>query len=226
MQAQGRLQFKGVAFDLDGLMFNTEELYFLTARETAVEFGGDFNREIMRSIMGRRGAESIETLRRMTGLGDAVEGFVAEVRTRFQSRLDDFCRPSPGLDRLLDRLDSLGIPRGVATSSSRAHAERLLNRHALINRFMFILSAEDVRRGKPDPEIYFTASRRLNAEPREIVVLEDSPAGIAAAKAAGAFAVAAPHEHSPAEGLAAADLIVRTLADDQLIQLFERSRIS
>ena len=222
MQVQGRFGFKGVAFDLDGLMFNTEDLYFETAREVMAEFGGEFTREIMRSIMGRRGVESLETLRRMTGLGDSVDGFVAEVRTRFQSRLDDYCRPSHGLQELLDRLDTLGVPRGVATSSSRSHAERLLKRHELMNRFMFILSAEDVRQGKPDPEIYLTASRRLNAEPREIVVLEDSPAGIAAAKAAGAYAVAAPHEHSPAEGLAAADLIVNTLADDRLILLFQK----
>ena len=76
-----------------------------------------------------------------------------------------------------------------------------------------MLASEDVTRGKPDPEIYQLAAQRFGVPAASMLVLEDSPAGLAAAKGAGAFAVGVPHEHSPAEALAAADLIVSRLDD-------------
>ena len=94
---------------------------------------------------------------------------------------------------------------------------RLIERHGLRPHFAFILAAEDVTNGKPDPEIYRTAARRFEIDPSRPLVLEDSAPGLAAAKAAGAFAVGVPHEHSPAEGLTAADLIVPRLDDAALL---------
>ena len=107
----------------------------------------------------------------------------------------------------------------MATSSRRAYAERLLPRHGLADRFDFVLASEDVTLGKPDPEIYRKAVERFGLPADSVLVLEDSPAGLAAAKGAGAFAVGVPHEHSPAEGLHAADLIVPRLDDPALLAL-------
>ena len=84
-----------------------------------------------------------------------------------------------------------------------------------------MLASEDVTLGKPDPEIYQLAAQRFGVPARSMVVLEDSPAGLAAARGAGAFAVGIPHEHSPVEALEAADLIVTRLDDPSLLHLIE-----
>ncbi len=133
--------------------------------------------------------------------------------------MDDAVHPTPGLFVLLDRLKHLGLPLAVATSSRHAYADRLLTRHGLRDRFTFVLASEDVTRGKPDPEIYHLAAERFGVPAGSVVVLEDSPAGVAAATAAGAIAVGVPHEHSPAEGLGAAALIVPRLDDPALLDL-------
>ena len=130
---------------------------------------------------------------------------------------------SPGLLVLLDHLKSRAIPAAVATSSSRAYADRLLNGHAIRDRFAFVLGSEDVQNGKPDPEIYLKASARLGKEPKSVLVLEDSRAGVEAARAAGAYVVGVPHEHSPADGLHRADLIVPRLDDPALLARLGRS---
>jgi HAD superfamily hydrolase (TIGR01509 family) len=120
---------------------------------------------------------------------------------------------------LLDRLHDAGLPLAVATSSQRAYAEGLLQSHGLRSRFEFILASEDVTHAKPDPEIYLAAVGRLGFEPATVLVLEDSPPGILAAKAAGTFAVGIPHDHSPADALQSADLIVDRLDDPSLLRL-------
>src|SRR5262249_57045895 len=98
----------------------------------------------------------------------------------------------PGAAELLGRLAGRGVPVAVATSSPRVHVDRVLGPHRLVERFGFILTCEDVRRGKPDPEIYRKAAERFGCTPGEMVVLEDSPNGLKAAKAAGARCVVIP----------------------------------
>jgi HAD superfamily hydrolase (TIGR01509 family) len=133
--------------------------------------------------------------------------------------MDTAVHPTAGLFALLARLERRGLPRAVATSSRRAYAATLLERHGLAGHFAFVLSGEDVTRGKPDPEIYLTAAARFGVPPGRMLVLEDSAAGVAAAKAAGALVVAVPHEHSPAARLAAADHIVARLDDPVVLAL-------
>ena len=163
-------------------------------------------------------AQSWQTL---AGVEEPVEDFLADVRRRFYALMDTVVHPMPGLFVLLDRVHALALPAAVATSSRQSYAERLLVRHGLQNRFAFVLASEDVTRGKPDPEIYRLAARRFGVAAGSMLVLEDSPAGLAAAKEAGAVAVGIPHEHSPQEALAAADLVVARLDDPILLRLLE-----
>ena len=121
-------------------------------------------------------------------------------------------------------LGRLGLPLAVGTSSGREYAERLLRGHGLRDRFAAVLCREDVARHKPDPEVYRTAAARLGVEPSALMVLEDTPTGLAAAKAAGAFAVGIPHNYSPASDLAGADLIVPKLDDPALLARIELGR--
>ena len=157
----------------------------------------------------------------MPALKSPIEEFLADVRKRFHDVMDTVVHPMPGLFVLLDRLHRLAVPAAVATSSRHSYADRLLVRHGLQNRFDFVLASEDVTLGKPDPEIYRLAAERFGVPAKAMLVLEDSPAGIAAAKGAGAVAVGVPHEHSPEEGLRAADLVVTRLDDPTLLRLIE-----
>ncbi|HEV3120817.1 MAG TPA: HAD family phosphatase [Isosphaeraceae bacterium] len=210
---------RAVVFDLDGLMFDSEALYHRVASALLAARGKEFTPEMMRTMLGRRAAEVTSVLREMAGLEESVEEILAETRSRFYALMDTEVRYMPGLEILLDHLRALGLPLAVATSSRRSYAERLLGGHGLLERFEFLLTSEDVMRGKPDPEIYLSAAARFGVAPVAMAVLEDSPPGIAAARAAGAFAIAVPHEHSPASGLAEAHLIVSRLDDPALLGL-------
>ena len=206
-----------VAFDLDGLMFDTEALFFRVASEMVQARGKTFHVDIMRAMIGRQPSESGLALKTLAGLEEDPEFLMAEATERFMALVDTAVHPTPGLIHLLDLLDERAMPLAVATSSHRKYAERLLDRHKLIERFALVLAREDVTRHKPDPEIYATVATRFGIEPASLLVLEDTPTGLAAAKGAGAFAVGVPHEHSPASDLQAADLIVAQLDDPALL---------
>jgi len=212
-----------VVFDLDGLMFDTEALFFRVSCEMLEARGSRFTPEMMAAMIGRRSVEAGHVLRTMSGLEEPAEVLLADVRERFLAVVDTDVSPSPGLLELLDHLKSRSIPAAVATSSRRVYADRLLNGHAIRDRFAFVLASEDVQNGKPDPEIYLKASARLGKDPKSVLVLEDSRAGVEAARAAGAFVVGVPHEHSPADGLHRADLIIPRLDDPALLARLGRS---
>jgi HAD superfamily hydrolase (TIGR01509 family) len=213
---------RAVVFDLDGLMFDTEALFFRVSSEMLAARGKTFTPEIMRAMIGRRAVDAGHVLKTMTGLDAPVEVLLADVRARFYDQMDTAVHPTPGLFVLMDHLREKGMPLAVATSSRHAYADRLLSHHRLASRFRFVLAAEDVTQGKPDPEIYLKAIDRFALTSRSVMVLEDSPAGVAAARAAGAFVVGIPHEHSPAPALGAADLIVPRLDDPALLAVIDR----
>jgi HAD superfamily hydrolase (TIGR01509 family) len=210
---------RAIVFDLDGLIFDTEALFYRVAAAMLAARGKAFTPEIMGAMIGRRAAETGLAFKTLAGLDEPVEDLIAEARVRFLAEVDSAVHPTPGLFALLEHLERRDLPRAVATSSRRAYTERLLTRHGLRDHFAFVLAAEDVTRGKPDPEIYLKAVERLRVPAGSVLVLEDSPAGLAAARAAGAFAVGVPHEHSPAEGLRDAHLIVPRLDAPPLLAL-------
>lgn len=212
---------RAVVFDLDGLMFDTEALFHRVSIEMLAARGKPFTPEITRAMIGRRGEEAIQAFKAIAGLDESVEELIAESLERFRAEIDTAVHPTPGLFVLLDRLATLRLPLAVATSSRLSHAEGLLRRHGLRDRFNFVLSAEDVTEGKPDPEIYRKAVERFGVPAHSVLVLEDSAAGLAAAVGAGTFAVGVPHEHSPAEGLGGAELLVQRLDDPVLLALLE-----
>ena len=214
-------KFEAVAFDLDGLMFDTEALFFRVAGEMLRDRGKTFSPDIMAAMIGRQSPVAGLAFKTMAGLGESVEELMAEARDRFRALMDEAVHPTPGLYALIAHLKHVGMPRCVATSSRREYAEGLLAKHGLLAEFAFVVTAEDVARSKPDPEIYRLAASRLGVDVGALLVLEDSPAGVSAGKAAGAFVVAIPHEQSPGESLAEADRRVSRLDDPGLMALLK-----
>lgn len=214
-------KIRAVAFDLDGLMFDTEALFFRVAGEMLSVRGKVFTKEIMSAMIGRQAVVAYPAMKEMAGLSETPEELLAEARERFYTLIDTAVHPTPGLFSLLNHLEKARIPRAVCTSSRRSYADRLLGNHGLAHHFSFLLCAEDVTNSKPAPEIYLKAASQFGISPQEMLVLEDSPAGLAAGKASGAFVVAIPHEHSPAEELRTANLIVTRLDDRAVFAAIE-----
>ena len=108
---------RAAVFDLDGLMFDTEALFFRVSSDMLAARGKRFSPEIMRAMIGRRSVDAGHVLKTMTGLDEPVDVLLAEVRQRFYAEIDTAVHPAPGLFTLLDRLRQNGLPLAVATSS-------------------------------------------------------------------------------------------------------------
>jgi HAD superfamily hydrolase (TIGR01509 family) len=207
---------KAVVFDMDGLMFNTEDIYTLVGEELSRRRGRKFTAELKKEMMGLKPKPAHEVMIRAFDLRETWEELADESNALFIGLLDKHLAPMTGLMELLDALESAGIPKAVATSSCRTSMEACLEHFDLLRRFSFCLAAEDVVRGKPDAEIYLTAAARFRIDPKELLVLEDSQNGCKAASAAGAFTVAAPAGHSQTHDFTSASLIVKSLSDPGL----------
>ncbi|HVX14843.1 MAG TPA: HAD family phosphatase [Pirellulales bacterium] len=210
---------RAAVFDLDGLLFNTEELYQDVGSELLRRRGHEFGAELLHAMMGRPGRVALQMMIDYHQLGDTVETLAQESAEIFPAILDERLEFMPGVPELLGALERAGIPKAVATSSGLRFTRDVLGRFDLEPRFQFLLTAEDVVDGKPHPEIYLKAAATFGFEPSQIVVFEDSQNGCRAAVAAGAAAVAVPGGHSRGHDFAGARLVADTLADPRIYTL-------
>jgi HAD superfamily hydrolase (TIGR01509 family) len=208
--------FRAVVFDMDGLMFNTEDVYTLVGSELLRRRGREFTEELKHEMMGLPPKESFEAMIRSEGLDDTWQELLPESNAIFIRLLHDHLAMLPGLPQLLDALESASTPKAIATSSGRELLEACLTPFDLARRFQFILTAEDITHGKPHAEVYLTAAERFGLRPAQMLVLEDSQNGCRAAAAAGAFTVAVPGDHSRGQDFSMASLVVDSLADPRL----------
>jgi HAD superfamily hydrolase (TIGR01509 family) len=212
-------QIRGVVFDLDGLMFNTEELYLQVGAEVLRRRGKSFTLELVDAMMGLRPPQAIGLMIDWHCLEATVEEIETESREIFAPLLDHDLEPMSGLMDLLERLEAANIPKAVATSSGRLFVDEVLGRFDLLERFQFILTGEDVQHGKPNPEIYLLAADRFGLAVEELLVLEDSQTGTAAGVASGAVVVAVPGKHSCHHDFTGAAFIAENLKDPRIYAL-------
>lgn len=207
---------RAVVFDMDGLMFNSEDVYFQVGMELLRRRGCEYSKELSDAIMGRPPRDCFETMIQWHALEDRWEAMAAESEEIYISLLDEWLAPMPGLLELLEALETAGLPKAICTSSCRRLLRETLARFQLEPRFLFTLTAEDIVHGKPHPEVYLKAAERFAIRPEEMLVLEDSQTGCRAAAAAGAFVVAVPGEHSMNQDFSVASLIATDLADPRI----------
>ncbi|GAB5442900.1 MAG: HAD-IA family hydrolase [Fuerstiella sp.] len=217
------LKVEAVVFDLDGLMLNTEDVFHLSGCEMLARRGLEMTEEIHRSMLGRRPNEAFQAMKDLTGIADSIDDLKTETRTLFSEIAATSLELMPGLTDLLKLIESLKLPRAVATSSPRDYVLDLLGRFDLLKHFPLMLTAEDVRLGKPDPEIYLTAAEQLGVAPERMLVLEDSETGTRAAAAAGAITVSVPNRHTADGDFSMATRRVSSLADPELLRLFDEA---
>jgi HAD superfamily hydrolase (TIGR01509 family) len=209
-----REMIEAVVFDLDGVLIQTEELWDEVREGVARAAGGRYGEEEQRAMMGMSSPEWSRYMHEHVGLSASPEEIAAEVVRQLQDR---YRERLPLIDGAVEAVERLAArwPLGVASSSNRELIDLVLELSGLDRFFRATVSSEEVEHGKPAPDVYLEACRRLGSDPTRSAAIEDSHAGIASAKAAGIRVIAIPNPSYPPgdEALAEADLVLESLAD-------------
>jgi HAD superfamily hydrolase (TIGR01509 family) len=205
---------EAVVFDMDGVLVDTEHLWDEVREALTEEWGGRYTPEAQEAMMGMSSLEWSRYLHETVGLRESPEVINEEVVRRMLARYETDLPVVPGAVEAVRRLDAAGLRLGVASSSNRELIDAVLRRLGLTDLFAVTVSSEEVPRGKPAPDVYLEAARRLGVRPAQCVAVEDSASGIRAAHAAGMRVVAYPNRHfpPPSDVLALADDVLGSLA--------------
>lgn len=181
-----------VVFDMDGLLFDTESLYQEAVVLAAAEGGHAMVPDLFHRMVGLPVVQSRALLLSHFGEDFPVDAFEAAWVRHFWVIAETRLTLKPGVLELLGTLDKLALPRAIATSSSHRTVERHLSAHNLRGRFDTVVGNGDYAAGKPAPDPFLTAARRLAVEPQLCLALEDSPNGVRSAAAAGMMTIMVP----------------------------------
>ncbi|HEY2073002.1 MAG TPA: HAD family phosphatase, partial [Gaiellaceae bacterium] len=196
-----------VVFDMDGVLIQSEEIWDAVREQYVRERGGRYDEEIQRAMMGMSSTEWSRYLHEHAGVPDEPDAINAEVVRRMLAAYRDHLPLIPGavdaVRRLADR-----FPLGLASSSNRELIDTVLDVAGLAPFFSATVSSEEVAHGKPAPDVYLEAARRIGVEPKRCAAIEDSHGGIRSAKSAGMRVIAIPNPSYPPddEALALADV--------------------
>ena len=199
---QNTPRIRGVLFDMDGLVLDTEKLYTRFWMEACRFYGFPMTVEQALKMRTANSKLSEENLHRF--FGPSVDYRLCRAK-RIQL-MDAFIRENgvetkPGIFELLDALDARGIRAVITSSAPRERIEQHLASVGLLHRFTAICSGHDVPRGKPAPDIYLHGAASLGLSPESCLALEDAPTGILAAHRAGCVTVMIPDLDQPEEGI-------------------------
>ena len=183
-----------VLYDMDGLLLDTERFYTVVTQEIAEQHGKTFDWTIKSRIIGRKAHESARIIVEELELPMTPDEYLASRYTRLRELFPD-AQPLPGATRLTQHLHAVGVPQAVATSSGRELYEIKTAPHRQwFSHFQTVVKGDDpeVREGKPAPDIFLLAAKRLGFAPSECLVFEDAPSGTTAARSAGMSVVVVP----------------------------------
>jgi len=180
-----------VIFDLDGTLLDTEPLYTEAAQAVVGPFGGRYDWSLKRKNMGRSAEGGAALVIAALGLPLTVEQYLG-ARDRLLRELFLTARPMPGAPELVARLHLRGVGLAIGTSSFRHECDLKLSVQPFLSPVNVVVCRDDpgVEQGKPAPDIFLRCAAELGAEPARCLVLEDTPAGVQAARAAGMACIA------------------------------------
>jgi HAD superfamily hydrolase (TIGR01509 family) len=190
---------EAVIFDMDGLLIDTEAVYLGALQAAARTMGLEMPIDFCHSMIGIPGRECNVMLQDFFGPAFVLDTFNGHFAAHVEKVLEARVPVKPGAVELLDFLRDRGLPLAIATSSRAVTVQRHLGRAGLLDRFQAIATRYDVERGKPYPDVYLEAARRLGVVPAHCVALEDSNPGATAAHAAGAMTIMVPDILPPTE---------------------------
>jgi len=205
---------EAVVFDLDGVIVDSEHVWDEVRQRLAEDRGGRWHDRASRDMMGMSSLEWSRYMHDVIGLAEPPEQINAEVVRRLVAV---YCQELPLLPGAVEAVEALAArwPLALASSSNRELIDLVLSISGLERLFAATVSSEEVARGKPAPDVYLEAARRLDVPAERCAAVEDSENGILSAKAAGMRVIAIPNpQYPPADdALAAADLVLPTVAD-------------
>ena len=202
-----------VLYDLDGLLLDTEPFYTEVTQSIVSRYGHTFDWSIKSRMIGKKASESARILVEALKLPITPDDYLRE-REVLLATLFPKAQPMPGAQRLTRHLAKCGVPQAVASSSNQREYRLKTSQHGTwFALFQCIVLGDDpeVRHGKPAPDIFLVTAARLGAAPAQCLVLEDAPAGVESARAAGMSVVAVPNPAMSRDVFAAADQILPSL---------------
>ncbi len=204
-----------IIYDNDGLLLDTEPFYTKAHQIVAARYGKVFDWTVKSKMIGLRAEDSAKVMLTALQLPMTVPEYL-EARKHLLAELFPQAEPMPGAVRLTKHLHKHGIPQAVATSSDRHNFDLKITHHQewfSIFESLVMGDDPDIKHGKPAPDIFLITAERMKASPAHCLVLEDSPAGVEAARAAGMFAVAVPDPNMEDSPYRNANQIIRNLND-------------
>ena len=204
---------EAVVFDLDGVLLDSEQVWDDAREQLARERGGRWQPQAQRDMMGMSSNEWSRYMHETIGLPEPPDEINREVVERLSTIYRDHLPTLPGAREAVERL-AARWPLGLASSSNRELIDLALELLGVKHLFAATVSSEEVGRGKPAPDVYLEAARRLGVDPAKTTAVEDSHNGILAAKTATMRVVAIPNSHFPPDeaALAEADVVLDSLA--------------
>lgn len=205
----------GVILDLDGTLLNTDGIVTDVLRSYLIKYGKQWDGSKAHRIVGKTPIEAADAVVEDYGLPLSTNEFLSEINQVFS---EQWCKikAQPGANRLINHLRSHGVPMALASNSPRENIETKISYHqGWKQSFSVIIGGDEVKSGKPSPEIFLEAAKRLNIDPSSCLVIEDSLPGITAGKAAGMEVVAVPSIPKQSHLYASADEVINSLLDLQ-----------
>jgi HAD superfamily hydrolase (TIGR01509 family) len=207
-------EIEAVVFDLDGILVQSEELWDAARRELADEHGIEWPDGATEAMMGMSSKEWSKYVHDEVGVPDSPGEINRKVLAWVEKRYRDDLPWIPGAQEAVKRM-AAAFPLGLATSSNREIIDIVIEEGGFENLIKTTVSSEEVERGKPAPDVYLEATKRMGVDPRNTAAIEDSTNGLLAAHNAGMRVIAIPNDaHPPAEeGLAVADVVLDSIED-------------
>lgn len=207
---------KGIIFDLDDTMVNSEPLHSETWSQLLKEYSHQVN-EIPKAMqinqMGMRVLDVVKERALYLNLNDSIETIYKRRICLFLKLAKEKLQLMPGLLSRLKILQKNRYHLAIASSGAKQYVNMVLDQFYIRNYFEVVVTGDDVTKGKPDPETYLSAAEKLYLNPNECLVIEDATKGIQSAKAAGCKCIAIENTNIPKQNLSEADMILASLTD-------------
>ncbi|MBU0530182.1 MAG: HAD family phosphatase [Candidatus Aenigmatarchaeota archaeon] len=177
---------RAVIFDMDGVVSDTQDIHARAEAEILNRHGVDITpEEINKTFAGRRPSEFFQQLFDENGIDGDAAHVAAEKWDKVIQLAEESVDPMPGAVQLITELAENGFKLAVASSSNTEFVRLVLSKLDLLDKFQAVVTGDDVKKGKPDPEPFLLAASRIGVKPEEAVVIEDGVSGMIAAKAGG-----------------------------------------
>lgn len=208
--------YQGVIFDMDGVLADSEPVYFQALNTVLAVYGKSITAEQHRQTMAHGVQEAWTAIIGAVGLHEPIDNLIAAYDAELVRALPLIRQALPGVEQLIQEIRGRGIPIGLASSSLPQWIDGLLSGIGLLESFDAKVSASMVARTKPAPDIYLLAAQRIGVEPERCIAIEDTPTGLKAARAAGMLATQVRSASTAFPPLPEADLVLDSLLDFDL----------